>query len=93
MAIGISSFAYRWAIRGGQMDALALLERARDAGARVVQICDNLPLDGLPEAGLTGLARRAGQLGLAVEVGIKGCRPEHLRRNVDVARRLSLIHI
>ncbi len=89
MAIGISSFAYRWAIRAGQMDAFALLERACDAGARVVQICDNLPLDGLPEDRLADLARRAGQLGLTVEVGIKGSQPEHLRRNLDVARRLD----
>jgi sugar phosphate isomerase/epimerase len=89
VAIGISSFAYRWAIRTGQMDAFALLERARDAGARVVQICDNLPLDGLPEDRLAGLARRAGQLGLTVEVGIKGSQPEHLRRNLEVARRLD----
>jgi sugar phosphate isomerase/epimerase len=89
MAIGISSFAYRWAIRGGHMDAFALLERARDAGARVVQICDNLPLDGLSGGRLSRLARRAGDLRLTVEVGIKGSQPEHLRRNLDVARRLD----
>lgn len=89
MAIGISSYAYRWAIRGGHMDAFVLLERAHDAGARVVQICDNLPLDGLPEGRLADLARRAGQLGLTLEVGIKGSQPKHLRRNLDVARRLD----
>ena len=89
MEIGISSYAYRWAIRGGHMDAFALLERAHDAGARVVQICDNLPLDGLPEGRLADLARCAGQLGLTLEVGIKGSQPKHLRRNLDVARRLD----
>ena len=89
MEIGISSYAYRWAIRGGHMDAFALLERAHDAGARVVQICDNLPLDGLPEGRLADLARCAGQLGLTLEVGIKGSQPKHLRRNLNVARRLD----
>ena len=43
MAIGVSSYAYRWAIRTGAMDAFAFLDRAHEVGAGVVQICDNLP--------------------------------------------------
>ena len=89
MAIGVCSYAYRWAVRTGQMDAFALLDRARDAGAQVVQICDNLPLDGLPEGTLADLAQRAAELGLTLEVGIKGSQPEHVRRNLDVAQRLG----
>jgi len=89
MAIGVSSYAYRWAVRTGAMDAFVLLERAYGAGARVVQICDNLPLDGIPDARLSDLARRAADLGVALEVGFKGSQPAHLRRNLEVAQRLG----
>lgn len=89
MAIGISSYAYRWAVRTAHVDVFALLDRAHEAGAEVVQICDNLPLDGLSDGALNGLARRAAELGLALEVGIRGSQPEHLRRNLVVARRLG----
>jgi sugar phosphate isomerase/epimerase len=89
MAIGVSSYAYRWAVCIGEMDVFTLLDRAREAGAGVVQICDNLPLDGLADGTLADLARRGADLGLTLEVGIRGGRPKHLRRNLDVARRLD----
>jgi sugar phosphate isomerase/epimerase len=89
LKIGIGSYAYRWAIRMGKMDAFSLLDRSGEAGAQVVQVCDNLPLDGLPDARLDALARHAADLGLALEVGIKGSRPEHLRRNLKVTRQLG----
>jgi sugar phosphate isomerase/epimerase len=65
------------------------LEKAAALGAEVVQICDNLPLDNLPDRTLADLAQRAAELGLILEVGIKGSRPEHLRRSLDVAERLG----
>jgi sugar phosphate isomerase/epimerase len=89
LKIGIGSYAYRWAIRMGKMDAFSLLDRSSEAGAQVVQVCDNLPLDRLPDARLDALARHAADLGLALEVGIKGSRPEHLRRNLEVTRQLD----
>jgi len=89
MKIGIGSYAYRWAVQWGRMDALALLERAHGVGAEVVQICDNLPLDRLSDEALDGLARRAAGLGLTLEVGFQGGQPEHLRRGLEVARRLD----
>ena len=87
--IGISSYAYRWAVHWGQMDVFALLERANEAGAEVVQICDHLPLDSLLDSTLADLAQCAAELGLIVEVGIKGSRAEHLRRNLEVAEQLG----
>lgn len=95
MKIGIGSYAFRWAI-GTQnsvppnpLTPLDLLEKAADLGAEVVQICDNLPLDGLPDSVLTGIAARAAQLNLILELGVKGSRPERLRRNLAVAERLG----
>jgi sugar phosphate isomerase/epimerase len=55
----------------------------------VVQICDNVPLDSLPDAELTGLARRASDLGLMLELGIRGSQPAHVRRNLAIAQRIG----
>ena len=89
MKIGVSSYAYRWAVCWGQLDVFSLLGRSHEAGGEVVQICDNLPLDTLTDEELTDLAHRATELGLTLEVGIKGSRPEHVRRNLDVAEQLG----
>lgn len=95
MKIGIGSYAFRWAI--GTKDFVPpnpftpfdLLEKAAELDAEVVQICDNLPLDSLPDSTLAGLAKHVAELNLVLEVGIKGSRPEHLRRNLAVAERLG----
>lgn len=87
--IGVSSYAYRWAVRWGRMDVFTLLAHSHRVGAEVVQICDNLSLDGLPAAKLAELGQRAAELGLILEVGIKGSRPEHLRRNLDLTQKLG----
>jgi len=71
------------------MDTFDLLDRVNEAGGRVVQICDNLPLDRLPDEMLANLARRAAELGVSLEVGIKGSSPEHVRRNLEVVKRLG----
>ena len=55
----------------------------------MVQICDNLPLEGLPDRTLIDLARRAAELGLILEVGITGSQLEHLRRNLEVSEQLG----
>jgi len=87
--IGVSSYAYRWAVRWGRMDVFELLAHSHKVGAEVVQICDNLPLDSLPAAKLAELDLRAAELGLTLEVGIRGSRPEHLRRNLDLTQKLG----
>jgi len=95
MRVGLASYAFRWAIGtrdftpSDPLTPFGLLGKAAALGAEVVQICDNLPLDSLSGSELTDLAQRAAELGLILEVGIKGSRPEHLRRNLDVARRLG----
>ncbi len=88
MAIGITSYAYRWALRIAHLDVFALLDRAHEAGSEVVQICDNLPLENLPDSMLRDLAQRASELGLTLEMGIKGSQPENFRRNLDIVERL-----
>jgi sugar phosphate isomerase/epimerase len=71
------------------MTAEQLLDKAQQLGARVVQIADNLPLDRLPNSEIDMLVRRAGQLGIDLEVGTCGIRPEHLRTYLGLAIRLK----
>ena len=95
MRVGLGSYAFRWAIGtrdftpSNPLTPFGLLEKSAALGAEVVQICDNLPLDSLPDSTLNDLAQRAADLGLILEVGIKGSRPEHLRRNLGVAKQLG----
>jgi hypothetical protein len=91
--IGLTSYSFRWAIEGRgmpgglSMTPIQLLEKAAELGAQVVQICDNMPLDGLSAAELEHIRSRAHSLGLILELGIRGSRPEQLRRNLEVACR------
>lgn len=95
MKIGIGSYAFRWAIGTGDwqparpLTPIQLLERAAALGAEVVQICDNMPLASLADEDILALAGRAAGLGLDLEVGIRGSRPEQLSRNLHVARLLG----
>ena len=95
MKIGISSWAFRWAV--GTKDFTPthplthhdLLVRASELGAQVVQICDNMPLDDLDDGSLVRLRNHAALLGLTLEVGTASARAEHLARFVEIARLLG----
>lgn len=93
--LGIGSYAYAWAIGvpgypvAQPMTAWNLLERCAVLGVRVVQIADNLPLDELSAHELDALARRAHELGIAVEVGIRGIGAERLLRNLAIAAQME----
>ena len=93
--IGVGSYAFRWAVgtRDGQpahsLASVELLDKAAALGAEVVQICDNVPLAALPDNALAALAKHAIGLGLDLEVGIRGSRPEQLSRALQVAQLLG----
>ena len=95
MKLGIGSYTYTWAVGvpGSEpaepMMAVGLVERAAELGVRLVQICDNLPLDRLSPDNLDLLDCRARELGIEIEVGTRGIAPEHLRRYLDLAERLG----
>jgi len=94
MRLGLSSFSFPWAIGvpgytpPRPLDAVGLLEKAAELGARLLQVCDNLPLHLLPEAELAAFERRANRLGVALEVGTHGIGPEQLRTYLRLAQRL-----
>jgi sugar phosphate isomerase/epimerase len=95
MRLGISSYTYGWAIGtdgdrpAGAPTALDLVDRATELGVRVLQLCDNLPADTWTDGAVDALSAKARAAGVSVEVGTRGTQPEHLRRFVDIARRLD----
>lgn len=71
------------------MSPIQFVEKAAELGAEVVQICDNLPIDILPERELLSIASHAEELGIVLEIGIRGSSPEYLRRSLSVAKKLG----
>jgi sugar phosphate isomerase/epimerase len=92
MKLGIGSYTYTWAVGvPGNIPAQplsyeGLLEQAAALGVKVVQYAENLPLERLSDGELRGLARRAGELGIQVEVGTRGIEDGYLRRFVEIAQ-------
>jgi sugar phosphate isomerase/epimerase len=71
------------------MSALDLLDEAQKLGVSVVQIADNLPLHTLSSLEITALVEHAATAGIAIEVGMRGIAPDHLRTYLDLAVRLA----
>jgi sugar phosphate isomerase/epimerase len=96
MRLGVGSYTYVWSVGvpgypppPRPLTAAGLLDKAAELGVRVVQIADNLPLDRLTDAERDDLLARARRLGVALEVGTRGCRPDHLHRYLRIAERLG----
>ena len=95
MQLGLSSYSYTWAfgVPGSQpespMGAADLLQEAHRYGLPVVQIADNCPLHVLSPSELGELRRRADDLGVRIEVGMRGLIAESVASYLDIARRLG----
>src|SRR5215207_7786929 len=95
MRLGISSYTYGWAIGtegnrpAGAPTAPDLVDRACELGVRVLQLCDNLPADTWRDDAVEVLTTKARAAGVAIEVGTRGSDPHHLRRFIEIARRLG----
>lgn len=95
MQLGISSYTYGWAIGvpghepARRMDEQDLLDRARRHGVKLVQVCDNLPLLGLPEDRAVRFRERAVAEGVRIEVGSRRLTVEHAAEMIALARRLD----
>ena len=94
MKLGISSYTFPWAIGvpgyppPQPLRPLGLLQKAADLGVRVLQVCDNLPLDRLSATELNTFQKRADDLGVSIEVGTRGVHPQHLLAYLRLAERL-----
>jgi len=95
MRLGISSFTFPWAIGGIDEDhpismtSLELLDKARELGADVLQIADNLPIGHLSNEELGQLRTMADSLGIALEVGTRGISTANLARFLEIAEILG----
>jgi sugar phosphate isomerase/epimerase len=91
--LGLSTYAYFWRMSDRVPSPMSLDDALRDAashdGVDLFQICDHLPLDTATDERLASIRSLAADLGLALEVGTRGTRPEHLARYLHVARQLG----
>jgi len=94
--LGISTYAYAWAIGTvtGQkpaepMDAGIFLRRCAGLEVGLVQIADNLPLHLLSDEELGRIEEEAKKLGLEVEVGTRGIGPDLLTEYLEICRRFE----
>ena len=95
MRLGISSYTFGWAVgvRGhapaNPLNELGLLSKAREAGVRIVQIGDNLPLHTFAKERLDALARGARSEGIEIQVGARRLTVDQVEAYAEIARRLD----
>jgi sugar phosphate isomerase/epimerase len=96
MKLGISSWAFPWAVGipgysrpAHPLSPSTLVSRAAEWGAGVVQIADNLPLDRFAAGELRALRNQAENAGLVLEAGTRGVDPEHLHKYLKIASALG----
>jgi sugar phosphate isomerase/epimerase len=93
MRLGVGSFTWPWGVGipghapPRPLTAVKLLEKAAALRVRVLQICDNLPLEAMREPELDRLERLSRRLGITVEVGTRGIDPARMRRHLALAAR------
>lgn len=90
--IGLSTYAFFWQISDRAPKPLGLeelLSRTRELGGQVFQICDYQPLHAYSDGQLRDVKKRADDLGITVELGTKGIKPEHLANYLRMADLLG----
>ena len=93
--LGISSFSYGWSvgvpgsIPQKPLNVLDLLDRAQKYGVKLVQIGDNLPLHTLSNSILQEFEDRSSKLGIKIEVGTRGLKPDILKKYLSLATRFK----
>ncbi len=91
MQLGISSYAYSWAIGipghlpVKPLTVAGLIEKAKQLRVDCVQIADNLPLHNLSWDKLNSLADQARTSGIRVEVGSRGLTADNLEHYLKIA--------
>ena len=97
MKLGISTYTYAWAIGfsgatpNHPLRPVEFLEKARELGVSLVQFGANLPLDQLPENELQDVVKRARSWKIDLEMATQGLDPVHLRRQIEFAKKNSVI--
>ena len=93
MALGIGTYALFWEWSEAverPLDLAGMLERAGDLGCGVFQVCDYPPIETMSADQLEDVRQQASDLGLALELGTRGTRPDHLNGYLDIAEALGV---
>ncbi|MGQ9631427.1 MAG: sugar phosphate isomerase/epimerase family protein [bacterium] len=95
MQLGIGTYTFPWAIGvpgyptpERPLNAMGLLRKAQALGVSLIQICDNLPLHEMKGGELDELRTTARDMGIRIEVGTRGVKPDHLLGYLDIAKSL-----
>ena len=86
--IGLSSYAFFWQLSDQVSAPLTLQEALAETaalGVDLFQICDYAPLEAMTDAELASVRATADALGISLELGTKGIRPEHLKKFLGIA--------
>jgi sugar phosphate isomerase/epimerase len=70
------------------LSAYDLVDKASDYGLKLVQIADNLPLEGMTDKELLDLYKYSGKKGVALEMGSRGLTVEHTFKCLETAEKL-----
>jgi 3-oxoisoapionate decarboxylase len=92
MTIGLSTYAFFWQWHDTAENPLtlpAMIERTADLGVSLFQICDYPLLESYEPDDLDRLRNNCIRRDVHLELGTRGVRPEHLRRYLEIARRLD----
>jgi 3-oxoisoapionate decarboxylase len=92
MTIGLSTYAFFWQWHSTAENPLtltAMIDRTADLGVNLFQICDYPPLNSYQPDDLDRLRNHSTRRGVRLELGTRGVPQEHLRRHLDIARRLD----
>ncbi len=92
MTIGLSTYAFfwHWQDRADHpLSLTAMIDRTAELGVELFQICDYPLIESYDDTRLAELAAHARDRGVALELGTRGLRPEHLRRYLRLAARLD----
>src|SRR3712207_1295200 len=93
MVLGLSSYSFPWNIGVGDhtppvpMRAHDILRIAGEHSIRRVQFGDNLPLHLMDPAEFEATVQTAGQLGVTIEIGMRGLTVENTTMYLELAKR------
>ncbi len=90
--IGLSSYAFFWQLSDRVTSPLSIhdaLMRTAELGVDLFQICDYAPLETMSDDDLAAIRATADRLGITLELGTKGIRPDHLERFLHIGKILG----
>jgi 3-oxoisoapionate decarboxylase len=92
MTVGLGTYAFFWQWHDTAESPLtlpAMIDRTADLGVSLFQICDYPLLESYEPDDLDRLRDHGNRRGVQLELGTRGVRLEHLRRYLEIARRLD----